>query len=89
MTHKQRRAARLKAEAAPLGMEIPRPIGPADCFRIRFGGPGQCSKCGGQAAPIHKPTRVYRGLFCAACCPCCAPAASGSRAEPGAVRMAG
>jgi hypothetical protein len=47
--------------------------GPRMCLRTAHVS-GPCSKCGAPMEPVvHSPLRI-RGLFCGACCPCCAPA---------------
>jgi hypothetical protein len=84
VTHKQRRAARLKAQAEAREVEMPRPLRPADCYRSAAG-TSPCVRCGKRTRVMHRPLRGESGPFCDFCCSCCAPAASGSRAEPGGV----
>ena len=56
--------------------------GPRMCLRTAHVS-GPCSACGAPMEPVvHSPLRI-RGLFCAACCPCCAPTAvAGSEPSP-------
>jgi hypothetical protein len=61
--------------------------GPRMCLRTAHVS-GPCPKCGVPMEPVvHSPLRI-RGLFCGACCPCCAPAvpsAATSLPDAGAV----
>ena len=69
----------------------PQPItGPAQCLRTAHVS-GPCSKCGAPMEPAHSPL-LLPGLFCGACCPCCAAAgasvASGATTIPSDARGA-
>jgi hypothetical protein len=52
--------------------------GPRACLRTEHVS-GPCSRCGRAMEPAHSPLRLA-GIYCTACCPCCATPETGGQA---------